>query len=183
MDLVIAWFLADIFTGFVHWIQDRYLVLGSRFEFLNKTVIANELHHTAPQEFLKYTLWKNMDSSAIIAWPLCMILIMIGAPKIIWMTIFFASFGNVVHRWAHTSTPKLNPIIKGMQFSGVFITGTHHLKHHYDQNGLVMRQNTRHKYCAMTNYMNPILDGLKIFVILEFLLRIIGIHAIKRTKR
>ena len=48
-----------------------------------------------------------------------------------------------------------------------------------------MKEDTTFKYCVMTNYMNPILDGIKFFPTLERIISLFGLrsHRIQKLDR
>lgn len=103
----------------------------------------------------------------MIAWPGAIILFLIGCPTVIWLAVFFASFGNAVHRFSHTPKSKLNPFIKLVQKTGLFISFEHHNVHHFDEHGPIRKENTTGRYCPMTNWLNPLLDKSGFFRLLE----------------
>jgi len=179
MTVVAAWFLADILAGIVHWWEDQYLDGKSRFSFINRISKDNDLHHQDPGFMSKLTLWENLDTTVYIAWPLVLFLFLIGTPTIIWLTLLFASFANLVHRFAHMPNVKHNFIISALQGFGIFISHDHHVKHHNGYMARIKKEDTTIRWCPMTNWMNPILDKIKFFKFLEFSLRLVGIRPTK----
>lgn len=161
-----AWLLADFLAGTIHWAEDR-LLGKTRFGFLEMVRLDNELHHKVPVAMLRFSLWQNINTSAIIAWPLGGALILVGAPMILWLAVFMASVGNVVHRYAHTPRAKIPGPIRALQRSGIWISPTHHNAHHFDANGLIAKEDTVGKYCPMTSWLNPVLDKLQFWRMAE----------------
>lgn len=170
MTFIFAWILADFISGIVHWAQDR-LLIEPKSRFLKSVQADNELHHDRPAAMLSFTPLENINTSVIVAWPLALLLFIIGAPPVIWLAVFFASFGNLVHRFAHLPRAKLPRIIKVLQSTGVFISVAHHAKHHFDEMGVIGRMSTSRRYCPMTNWLNPILDRFGFFNFLETVFR------------
>ena len=180
MEIIIAWFLADILTGIIHWWQDHYLSGASRYTFLRSISADNDLHHIRPSAMTELTIWENINTSTI-GLPVASFLFFFGAPNIICLTILFATFGNLVHRYAHVSNEKIPFVIKFLQRTGIFISTDHHFAHHFDDEGLISKENTTIRFCPMTNWMNPILDFIKFFTILEGILNLFGVYRTWRT--
>lgn len=174
-----AWLLADLLTALVHWGEERYLDSKSSISFFRKLVEHNERHHKRPQLFTTESLWFNIKTSAYVAWPLCVLLYIQGAPMIYWLTMFFAAFANAVHRYSHLAAYQIPKLVSALQRIGLFASGAHHSGHHYNAEGLILRENTTTRFCIMTSWANPILDYLKVFVILERALALVGIKTIK----
>lgn len=170
-QILCAWLLADFGSGVVHWAEDRLLNETSRFQFLNGIKADNDLHHHRPGAMVQFTLWENINTSAPFTLPLSAVLLYLGAPLVITMAVFFATFANIIHRWAHMPPRAVNPLIKFMQSIGLFISFEHHLRHHFNSKGLVRKEDTTGKYCPMTSWLNPLLDYVRFFYLLE---RLIG---------
>lgn len=162
-----AWLLADLLTGIVHWAQDKLLVSESRFSILNDIKADNDLHHAKPAAMIRYSWWENINTSVPYAWPVALVLFLVGAPMLIWLVVFFGSFANLIHRFSHLPKGKLNWFLRFMQRTGLFISVDHHKEHHFDKNGVVRKENTTGKYCPMTNWLNPWLDLIGFFSALE----------------
>ena len=174
-QILIAWLLADWLTGFVHWFEDRYMDSFS-LNFLNSLAEENDLHHRKPTAMLLNTGWINMRSAAAIGWPLAAVLWSMGLPMIVWLTVFFSTFGNLIHRFAHMPKGKLPRWIRGMQEFGLFISHDHHDAHHRSMKKLIPKHLAGYKFCPMTDWMNPILDGIMFWSALEFTFAIFGMQ-------
>lgn len=170
MVILYAWLLADFLTGIVHWAQDKLLLRETGVRFLDRVKLDNDLHHAKPAQLTRYTLWQNMNTSAIAAWPAALGLFLIGAPTVLWLAAILGSFANIVHRYAHTPRARIPRWIRFMQWTGLFISGSHHNQHHFDSNGLVRKEDSTGKYCPMSNWLNPILDHSRFFLGLERIL-------------
>ena len=162
-----CWLLADFLTGLFHWFEDGFLH-GSSIGFLGSIAADNELHHDKPTAMTLSTGWVNMRASAIVAWPLALASWRLGAPMLVWLTLFFASFGNLVHRWSHIPKRQLPFWIRAMQKTGLFISHEHHDAHHRSMKRLIPKHLAGYKFCPMTNWMNPILDKMKFWDGLEW---------------
>ncbi len=118
---------------------------------------------------VRNSAWGNIRSTVVVVWPLALALFLAGVPTVIWLAVFFTAFGNLIHRWGHIPRRRLNPVIKMMQSTGLFISHTHHHWHHYDSQSRVDKVDSRIRYCPMTSWLNPILDRVKFFGFLEYI--------------
>jgi len=175
-----AWLLADFLAGLVHWYEDHYLDNDSRFSFINRLSRDNDNHHWFPNDLAYNSFWQNINTTVYIAGPLCLILLLIGAPTIFWLTAFFGSFANAVHAAGHRPYFSHNYIVRFFQWTGLFISFKHHKTHHYKKWRTIKKQDTTIRFCPMTNWLNPILDYVNFFGYLGKLFYFIGI---KNTKQ
>ena len=67
------------------------------------------------------------------------------------------------------AVPKL---VRSLQRTGLFLSQRHHREHH--------RPPFSVRYCTLTNLMNPVLDGLKIFPAIEWL--VLALSGIERRQ-
>lgn len=178
LKILAAWLLADFLTGVVHWIQDLFMDKPFKNSILNSIKEDNDLHHKLPTTVTTFTYWENLRNSVFFAWPLSFGLFVIGAPMILWLAVFFGSFANVIHRWAHTGERHLPFIIRWIQWTGLFASYSHHFKHHYQINphGIgferIRKEHAHVRFCVMTSWLNPILDRTQFFTWAEILVRI-----------
>lgn len=99
----------------------------------------------------------------LIAWPLGYLTWQFALISVL------ASMGNEIHAWSHRRPS--NTLIRLLQDMKLLISPEQHAKHHrkpYDK-----------CYCTITNWVNPILDGIQFWRALEFCIGLIGI----KTKR
>lgn len=179
LKILVAWLLADLLTGIFHWFEDQYLDGNCRFKFVNSLARENELHHAKPTAMLTSPAWLNMRDAVVVCWPAALILWLLGAPWIVWLVLFFAGFGNLIHRFAHTPKRQLPRWIRGCQEFGLFISPDHHDDHHRAMDRLVPKKDAWKAYCPMTDWVNPVLDRIRFWGILESLLARVGIKPIK----
>lgn len=177
VTVLAAWLLADFLSGVVHWWEDRYLGQMQSFDFAAAIASDNDDHHRKPTAMLVHSPWENMRSGAVVAWPLALILWGIGCPTVVWLSVFFAAFGNLVHRYAHTPDRQLPEWVAFLQAIGIFSSPDQHRTHHYGPDGLVAdRENSMTAYCVITDFLNPLLDALRFWHTAEVMLRGIGVH-------
>jgi len=172
-----SWLAADFLTGVFHWIEDRYMAKSS-LDFVNSILEDNDLHHRKPTAMLLSTGWVNMRSSAAAGWPLAFACWWFGMPAFVWLSIFFATFGNLIHRWSHKPKRQLPRWIRGMQEFGLFISQEHHDTHHRSMQQLIPKHLAGCKFCGMTDWLNPTLDAIKFWQACEHLLRKFGIKTV-----
>ena len=165
--VLLAWLLADFITGLIHWFEDKCLNDNSKYKFIQAVTNDNILHHKKPTALCELTIWKNIDTSVVIAWPLAVVLYLAGAPHIISLAVFFASFGNLVHMWAHQRRAKVPYLVQLAQGIGLMGSQEHHFGHHYINGRVVTKGEAKIRYCVMTDWLNPFLDYIGFFDKLE----------------
>jgi hypothetical protein len=166
-----ALLLADFISGLIHWWEDRALLGESRFEFINGVRRDNELHHKSPAALLQFTWWENLNTTAPYAWILALYLYAVHAGLVLVSAAILMSFGNLIHRWAHERKDKRPRVITLLQQAGIFQSPSHHAGHHFKRGKALSREESSQRYCVMTNFVNPILDGVGFFQALDFLLQ------------
>jgi ubiquitin-conjugating enzyme E2 variant len=184
VTLLAGWFLADIITGTLHWVQDQYLS-GKTTNFLLKGIAQdNDLHHTKPAEMGKRTLWENTTTSIIVSIPLFGICYLTSASTVWWFGIFFGIFANAIHSFTHKPKSKIPKIVQTIQKTGMFQSTQHHAIHHFNKGKVIQKEDTTCRYCVMTNWINPILDTIKFFYILEYVIDLAGFpsHRLKKLQ-
>lgn len=151
--------LADLISGFVHWFEDTYG--NPDWPVIGPAVIApNIWHHDDPLKFTRAPLWKR--SRAVIP-------IALGFLGLFWAcgwlnpftitAVCVGALANETHRWAHLPTHEVPRLVRWLQRVNLLQTAQHHWQHH--------RKGFNTHYCSITNMVNPFLDGLHIFRIIE----------------
>lgn len=166
-----AWLLADFLSGLFHWIEDRYLT--EDMPFLGKHVaIPNERHHQDPTEFIENNSyfnrnWTTMASAGFVALVVALLGWRLGIDTT-WtlLALAFVSQANEVHAYAHRKSVSLPWWVAMLQEMGVFQTKKMHSQHHSKEHDTA--------YCVMSNFLNPVLDRIKFWLWLEWLVRRIG---------
>lgn len=173
--ILYAWLFADLLTGIFHWFEDRYMTSHS-LNFLDSLAAENDLHHRKPTAMLASSGWTNMKSSAAFAWPLAFVLWLFNFPFVIYAGVFFAGFGNLIHRWSHFPERRRPGWMRFMQWIGLFISPAHHDAHHRSMKQLTPKELANQKFCGMTDWLNPSLDRLGVWPALESVLSRFGIQ-------
>ena len=167
ITIICSWLIADIITGIVHWFEDKCLSNESKYTFIKSIIEDNNRHHKTPTSLCEQSIWFNINTSAAIAWPVALLLYICGAPALVWLPVFFASFANIIHRWAHEKSVNVPRIVRSLQHIGLFCSKKHHAGHHYVDGKVITRPQAQLRYCVMTNWLNPILDRLRLFKKME----------------
>lgn len=163
LELFIAWLLADFLTGLGHWVEDRFINRGPIHE-------ANDRHHERPAALLRDSYWSNINSTVAVTVPLATFAHLLGAPFVVTAAIAFATFANIIHRWSHELPSRVPRIVRLLQRTGFFMSRSGHMRHHYDfENNIqkLSRAQAHMQWCAMTDWLNPILDRVDLFRALD----------------
>lgn len=154
--------IADFAAGIVHWIEDAYI--RETTPFIGSTIgRANVIHHHLPRHMARKTWWQS-------SWDLCLFalaVILIAAVSghltwHVWLFAIISANANQVHKWAHRTRRENGPIITFLQHTRLILTPKEHAIHH------TAPKNVR--YCPITNILNPILDTIRFWAALEWLL-------------
>jgi hypothetical protein len=155
---LLGWLLADFMSGFFHWWEDR--VGREDMPFIGPQIVRpNRLHHVEPLAFTYNTLLHRNAPLWIIAALISALWLALGGFSVLWA---FATLGglivNEVHRYAHR--PQLaGPLVRLLQETGAFQSPKHHAGHH--------RAPSDTRYCILTDWLNPVLDRIRLWEGLE----------------
>jgi ubiquitin-conjugating enzyme E2 variant len=154
--------VADFLTGLVHWWEDAYA--REEWPLLGPLVAApNLLHHRDPRAMTRQSWWRNVDVTvglgvAVLggAWALQMLSWQLG------LVVTLAAFTNLFHRWAHQTSTENGPVVTWLQGTGLFQSRAQHALHH--------RWPRESHYCALTGFVNPVLERIHLWTRLERLI-------------
>lgn len=164
IQIILGFFLADIFTGSFHWFEDTYLSYCTTIPVLKDIAQDNELHHYFPRSMLAYSYIDHMTVSSpfvIIAFIILYTSYRKFLMKYFYLIVtflFFVLVSNVIHRFSHMRDCENNEIIKVLQKTGLFCSHEYHSVHHKDSDT---------RYCVISIYSNIILDSIGFWKILE----------------
>jgi hypothetical protein len=156
--LVVSIFLADFFSGLVHWAFDRYgtvnmPVLGPGF------IKPFRDHHTDPMGICGHNFVETNGNSCISCIPMLMLGIAIDPMQHLFLvTLIFGTavgvFGtNQFHSWAHQ--PEVPWYARWLQRTRLVLGPVHHERHHsgdFDS-----------YYCITNGWMNPFMERTGVF--------------------
>ena len=151
--LLIAWLLADLISGLVHWALDsfgsvRTPVIGPAF------IRPFREHHAEPDAMTRHDFIEVNGASCLGCLPL--LLLSLYLDGFLHALVLFTCLGilltNQCHKWAHVPAAE-NPFLVGkLQRLGIVLRPAEHLKHHtppYDSN-----------FCTASGWLNPPLNTL-----------------------
>lgn len=176
-QILIGFFLADFVSGFGHWIEDTYLSYCTKIPLLSGIAKDNEMHHYYPRLIVSCSTLESMQVTT----PLVLVFYSIiyiffkthmFTYRFLYATMFpFLLFTNIIHKFAHMRDCEKNSILKFLQKIGLFCSSKEHHLHHTIADK---------KYCVNTNYLNPILDNLGFWKLLEFIISLFGIQITRK---
>jgi hypothetical protein len=156
LTLPLAYYLADLLTGLIHWICDSF---GSERTPLWGPMLVGPFrrHHRDPLEITRISLLENLGASAIAgalilalwhpeppaqSWPQ-----LVGSFLGIW-TIAFAVLSNLFHRWSHIPPRNKPQWMRTLQRYGLLLSTEAHMRHH--------KKPYRVNYCILSGWANPL---------------------------
>jgi len=154
--------LAEFAAGLVHWFEDAYI--RETTPVVGKLIgRPNVVHHHYPRFMTRHTWWQS-------SWDLVLLAVVMVATAWflhvltwhVWLFAIIAANANEFHKWEHRTRKENGPIITFLQDIRILQSAQHHAKHHTDP------KNSH--YCTITNLLNPVLDTLRIWDGLEWLL-------------
>ena len=169
VDVLLVVLAVDFVSGLLHWLEDSYG--DPNFPVTGKWVTQpNDLHHIHPGAFTKNS-WLHSAAA----------LLLIGAATVLvgwifgllsWQLLLFVAIGvnaNEIHKWNHRPRSERYRLVIWLQEARVLQSPGHHARHH---------SGTKDShYCVITNMINPILDKIRFWRGLEYLiLHLFGVH-------
>jgi hypothetical protein len=154
---VVGWLLADLFSGVVHWLEDR--VLPTNTPILGPAIVApNRLHHVDQLAFTR----SSVLSRNIWLWGFVALisggLWLAGTPAVL---LTFLTLGGLVVTEVQVRAHRpaiAGPAVRLLQEIGIIQSPRHHAGHHRVASA---------RYCSLTDYLNPILDRTGVWAGLE----------------
>lgn len=152
----------DFTAGLVHWAEDAFIRehtpwLGTRIGR------ANIVHHHLPRRMARNTWWESNCEQLLAMGLMVIVAALLGC--LTWHVWLFALVGgnaNEVHKWSHRTRRENGRLITLLQDLRILQTAQHHAVHHTNPKDV--------RYCPVTNVLNPVLDALRFWSALEWLL-------------
>ena len=166
---VATWLVIDFASGFFHWLEDSY---GGPFWpiFGRHVTKPNILHHYAPRAFVTNSWY--LSSRLLLLIGTLTVLVTWSLGVFTWWVGLGVALGvnaNQVHKWSHRTRHENGRVVVFLQRTRLIQSPSHHHRHH-----------THHKdssYCVLTDFLNPVLDGMGFWRGLEWLIaRLFGIR-------
>ena len=82
-----------------------------------------------------------------------------------WQLILFVAIGvngNEIHKWSHLPRKNRSAVVLMLQDAGFLQSAKHHRGHHVGSKDS--------HYCVLTNVVNPVLDGIRFWRGLEWII-------------
>lgn len=160
-EAVATWLAIDFLSGLFHWLEDAY---GNPFwPVVGRHVTKpNILHHYMPRAFVNNSWY--LSSRLLLLICTLVALIALAAHAFNWIVAFGLLLGvnaNQVHKWSHRMPHENSALVRLLQRLRLIQSSRHHRRHH------TLGKNTH--YCVLTNFVNPILDGVHFWAALEWL--------------
>lgn len=153
---------ADFVAGFVHWLEDAYVREDTPL-VVRRIGRPNIVHHHYPRFMTRYGWLASSWDLALFS--VLLVLAAWGLGVLTWQVWLFAILSanaNEFHKWEHRTRKENGRVISFLQDIKLLQNARHHARHHTDP------KNSH--YCTITNVLNPVLDGVRFWAGLEWLL-------------
>lgn len=168
ITIIISYFIADIISGFVHWLPDSYDVhpfmidtpiINTFGYILQDTFDGFKIHHIKPHYITKQDVF-NTSGSTFILTALIQLIIMLILPAnyvmgFIGVVGILSVLANEFHKLSHMRTINMAMWQKIIMMPRIFLTKDRHKKHHDYESEL-------QGYTMVSGLLNPVLDHPKI---------------------
>jgi ubiquitin-conjugating enzyme E2 variant len=153
---------ADFVAGAIHWLEDAYVREDT--PLIGKYVARpNIVHHHYPRYMTRHNWWQTSADLVVVSAILVALAWCFGLLSWeVWVFAFLSANANEFHKWEHRTRKENGWLISFLQDIRILQTAKHHARHHTDP------KNSH--YCTITNFLNPVLDGLRFWDGLEWLL-------------
>jgi hypothetical protein len=169
-QIVLGYVVADLSTASFHWFEDTYFDYNSKIPIVSSLAKDNELHHYFPRAIVGYSYYENIRETLIIITILYLLIYFFNNKTFLNYPYFYITFfifsvmSNIIHKWAHMRECELPKIILLLQNIGFLGNHPLHRLHHAGDSS--------QSYCVISSYLNPILDKIKFWRILEYIIYI-----------
>ena len=166
---IIGYLAADLVSGMVHWLADRYFspttpVIGSTF------IVPFREHHVDPKDITRVDFVKTNGHNSLVTIPVLGTFHLLPVESGSWWAVFLFSgvmslstwifLTNQFHKWAHVD--EAPNWVKPFQKMRLFLsTDAHDLHHTYPNDS---------NYCITSGILNPLLDSINFWRRLEWLM-------------
>ena len=150
LQMFLAILFADFIMGLYHWFKDSYF--NPHTPIIGKSIIWNSrLHHVKPRYILQSSNLNIIWESALWTMYWMIFVFKIFGFNTFNITLFIAiSLNDVIHKYAHMQNNERPYLATLLQNCGLLQSYEDHHKHHTGSHITT--------YCAMTPYLNNILE-------------------------
>ncbi|SRR6266487_280758 len=165
LEIIATVLVADFVSGLFHWLEDAY---GREDWPITGWLVTkpNILHHHEPRYFTRHG-WFHSAWLLLCIGALVLLIAWIGGALTwhVWLFVILGANANQIHKWAHRTPAENGPVVAFLQKIRLVQTPRHHARHHTDP------KNSH--YCVLTDFLNPILDGVGFWRSLESVIWIV----------
>lgn len=162
LELIAVLLVVDFVSGVAHWAEDCYGTQST--PVIGRWVVApNLLHHRDATAFVRKSWLASSWDLAAVGLAIVVAAGLVGV--LTWHVALFALLGanaNQIHKWNHMPRSRVPLAIRALQRVRLLQSARHHAQHH--------RGGKDTHYCVMTELLNPLLDRLGWWRMLERLL-------------
>ncbi len=160
---------AEFAAGLIHWLEDAYIREDT--PLIGRWIARpNIIHHHYPRYMVRHTWWQSSCDLVLLS------VLLVAAAALtghltwqVWLFAVLSANANEFHKWSHRTRKENGPVVSWLQDARILQTAKHHARHHTDP------KNSH--YCTISNFLNPVLDGIRFWDGLEWLMaRIFRIH-------
>jgi len=167
--------VADFMSGVVHWSADTY---GSpTMPIFGGFVRTFREHHADQIEITRHDFIETNGDTCIFSSPVHFTLLLWVEDPFALACVFGVFVGSYmnsqIHKWAHSAERPW--IVRALQRSRFFLSAGHHSRHHSGPH--------LSHYCITTGWMNGLLDGVRFFRKLEWMLQKCGVRRSTNLKQ
>jgi len=164
-SIIACLLIADFVSGLMHWAEDTWLAPGQS-KLLDRYITSDNIdHHRHPGKIRAGAYWATNRVCIALTAVTALVLFFCGIHA--WqayLVLAMLSQSNQVHMWGHSSQPPVP--VQWLQRVGLLQSTAHHGLHH--------KRPYASRFCTMTNYLNPILDGAGFWRGLEAIATLFG---------
>lgn len=162
LQFIITILTAEFAAGAVHWFEDAYI--RNDTPLIGRAIgRPNTVHHHYPRHMTRNTWWQSSWDLVLFSATLVVAAWCLGfLTWHVWLFALLAANANEFHKWEHRTRKENGRLISFLQDIRVLQTAKHHARHHTDP------KNSH--YCTITNVLNPVLDGIRFWDRVEWVL-------------
>lgn len=169
LAMVLGYIGADFLSGFVHWLGDTWG--NPSLPWVGQTFIRPfREHHVDPTAITRHdfvqTNGSNCAGALLVVGPCAFADLSMSGPWQLFFMAFLTALAfsvfltNQFHKWAHQA--KRNRFVRWLQRAKLILSPEHHGLHH--------ARPFSHAYCITTGWLNPLLEKIRFFRGLEWLI-------------
>lgn len=162
VQVLATWLATDFLSGLLHWLEDRYG--NPSWPIVGRHVTKpNILHHFVPRAFVTNSWYLSSRLLLLVGTLIVSVTALLGMFN--WMVVLAIVLGvnaNQVHKCSHRTRQENGRFVVLLQRLRLVQSPSHHHRHHSEQKDS--------HYCVLTDFLNPILDRMRFWRGLEWLI-------------